>query len=96
VGTVLQDLREGRRGALLDARSVVSAAGGRSPPLALVPKPILEAPELCPGQFGQPPDDLLRPLVALTRHYASEEYVSGRSHKVRCAACIFSLVILAS
>ena len=39
---------------------------------------------------------LTRPLVTPTLRYTSEEYVPGRSHKVRCAACIFSLAILAS
>jgi hypothetical protein len=39
---------------------------------------------------------LTRPLVTPTLRYPSEEYVSGRRHKVRCAGCIFSLAILAS
>jgi hypothetical protein len=55
-GAVLQDFRDGQR-----------PRGGGEHPLprqrkhvaALVPKLILEAPKLGPGQFGQPPDDLL-------------------------------------
>jgi hypothetical protein len=58
-GTVLQDFRDGRRGTLLDAGSVPSPAGGGSPTLTLAPELILEAPDLRPGQLGQPPDDLL-------------------------------------
>ena len=39
---------------------------------------------------------LTRPLVISALHYPSEEYVPGRSHKVRRAGSIFSLAILAS
>ena len=43
----------------MDLGSALSPAGGGSPALALAPKRILQAPELCPAQFGQPTDDLL-------------------------------------
>ena len=46
VGAVLQDFRDGQRSALV-VESVLSPAGG-STSLALVPKPILEARDLCP------------------------------------------------
>ena len=59
MGAVLQDLREGRRGAFMDLGSALSPAFGGSPALALAPDLLLKAPELCPGKLGQPPDDLL-------------------------------------
>jgi hypothetical protein len=59
VGTVFQDFRDERRSTLLDTGSVFSPVADGTPTLALAPKRILEASELCPGQFGQPPDDLL-------------------------------------
>src|SRR5215207_3205335 len=43
----------------MDLRSALSPALGGSPALTLAPDFILEAPELCSGQLGQPPDDLL-------------------------------------
>ena len=65
MGTVLQDLREGRRGVLVALGSALSPALGESPALALAPELILEAPELRLGQVGQSPDDLLyHPLPA--------------------------------
>jgi hypothetical protein len=39
---------------------------------------------------------LTRPIVIPTLSFPSEEYVPGRSNKVRYVACIFSLAILAS
>src|SRR5918992_2815695 len=39
VGTILQDLRDGRRGVLLDTGSVLLPAGGGSPAPALAPDP---------------------------------------------------------
>ena len=39
---------------------------------------------------------LTHPLVIPTLSFPSEEYVPGRSNKVRYVACIFSLAILAS
>jgi hypothetical protein len=47
VGAVLQDFRDGQRSALVVVESILSPAGG-STSLALVPKPILEARDLCP------------------------------------------------
>jgi len=35
------------------------AGAGLHPPAALAPKLLLEAPDLCLGQLGQPTDDLL-------------------------------------
>jgi hypothetical protein len=46
VGAVLQDLRDGRRGAFMDLGSALSPALGGSPAQALAPEFILEAPEL--------------------------------------------------
>jgi len=43
----------------MDLRSALSPALGGSPALLLGPKLILQAPDLCSGQLGQPPDDLL-------------------------------------
>jgi hypothetical protein len=47
VGAVLQDFRDGQRSALVVVGSILSPAGGSTSP-ALVPKPILEARDLCP------------------------------------------------
>jgi hypothetical protein len=47
VGAVLQDLRDGQRSALVVVGSILSPTDG-STSLALVPKPILEARDLCP------------------------------------------------
>ena len=41
----------------MDLGSALCPALGGSPALAL--ELLLEASELCPGQLGQPPDDLL-------------------------------------
>jgi hypothetical protein len=54
-----QDFREGRRSILLETGGVPFPAGGGSPAQALAPDRLLEVSELCPGQVGQPPDDLL-------------------------------------
>src|SRR5215208_6694320 len=43
----------------MDLGSALSPALGGSPALALAPELLLKAPELCPGQFGKQPDDLL-------------------------------------
>jgi hypothetical protein len=65
VGTVFKDFCEGQSGVLLHARSVLLPASARSPTLALAPELILEAPELCSSQFGQPSHDLLYQLQPL-------------------------------
>jgi len=49
VRAVLQDLREGRRGAYMNLGSALSSALGGSPALALAPNLILQAPDLCPS-----------------------------------------------
>jgi hypothetical protein len=47
----------------------VPVAGGGNSALSLAPERILEASELCPAQFGQPPDDLLyHPPPSLLAH----------------------------
>jgi hypothetical protein len=53
--------------------------------LALVPKLILKARELCSGQFGQPPDDLLYHLPPAPIVYVDTMMMyagSGRSDPV--------------
>jgi hypothetical protein len=66
----------------LEMGGVPFPAGGGSPTLALAPKRILEAPELCPAQFGQPPDDLLYhppPLPIVYADTTSIHVRAGRS-----------------
>jgi hypothetical protein len=82
VGTIFKDFCEGQSGVLLHARSVLLPAGGGSPTLALAPELILEAPELCSSQFGQPPHDLLYHLqppysIGVRRHH---DYTHGPGH----------------
>src|SRR5215208_2490096 len=60
--------------------SVLSpVAGGGSPTLALAPELILEAPQLCSGQLGQPPDDLLYHPPPFPTVYADTMIIHARA-----------------